>query len=425
MKKRLQPNARQRTDARHAVGLGLRRRRLSFEQFEQRLTLSGSPVVGDAPTADGGFLVFDVGDFLSTSTIDFSEDSLGPFDFDLGPVLDVTIQTQSPIGNVVMQRDQITTSAAGVTSAFANFTLNREEEFSVNFDGGERHSLTIPDAPVNSSSDLSNDSDDDSDGLVDADATLVPTGVAGRGVLVTDVAAGQESLLTPDDSVDKSNPTSDTSDLSDEGNKTEQTSVSVEEGLAEISTEVTADPLEQLVRWPSSKRSDSIYLPHEETADELAESSEGGPIKVTQAVVEAQRAYETKVFAAVAAQLDEQDFLAQPAPPVEQPLSAELARSMAFESLELEPSSDPARLNDSSAPSAMLPPTSFDEDPLASKPAMDEEPTDDEPADALAFAQWPLLYSATVGAVLVGTRRRTRTGTAQLPPRRNRQTNAS
>jgi len=118
---------------------------------------------------------------------------------------------------------------------------------------------------------------------------------------------------------------------------------------------------------------------------------EGGPIEVTGAVDETQRAYEAEVFSTVAALLNDQDILARPTPPTRQPFSGELARSVAFETVDPEPTAVPAELEAVRAPG----------DAAAIKIE-----SESETSRSLAFAQWPLVFSATLGAVFVSSRRR-------------------
>ena len=87
----------------------------------------------------------------------------------------------------------------------------------------------------------------------------------------------------------------------------------------------------------------------------------------------------------------------------------------------VEPTADSAHFDESHAPSAALPASSVGAAISASAEAADVKEADTGPSRALAFAQWPLVFSATMRAVLAGSRRRSQSGTVQLPPRRNRQ----
>ncbi|MCH7753397.1 MAG: hypothetical protein IH898_14745, partial [Planctomycetes bacterium] len=159
-----------------------------------------------------------------------------------------------------------------------------------------------------------------------------------------------------------------------------------------------------------------IELPSQEGGNAFTNSAEGGPIEVAQAVTDTQQAFEAKMFSAVAALLDHENILAQPTPPVRLPFSGELARSVAFETVGLDETADSAHSADShvsvSSVGAAI---------SASAEAADAEEADTELSRALAFAQWPLVFSATMGAVLAGSRRRSQSKAVQLPPRRNRQ----
>jgi hypothetical protein len=134
--------------------------------------------------------------------------------------------------------------------------------------------------------------------------------------------------------------------------------------------------------------------------------AEGGIIEVDAAVTDTQQAYEAHLFAAVARMLDEHNFLAQPALPARQPPASELARAVAFELASFERTSPAPPLDSAYEPGTKAP----------ARPTDDALPFDlGEGADsglsrALAFAQWPLMISASAGAVHLVHRRRTLRG---------------
>jgi len=223
--------------------------------------------------------------------------------------------------------------------------------------------------------------------------------------------------------VDESLPTTETVEVLD-ATKTPRESIAVVDEPGEVPEDDAHGLSVRSVQLVIGEVENRIELPSPEGDDAFADSAEGGPIEVARAVVDTQQAYEAKMFSAVAALLDNENILVQPPPPVRRPLSGELARSVAFETVGLEPTADSVHFNDSHAPSAALPASSVSAAISASAAAADAEEADTGPSRALAFAQWPLVFSATMGAVLVGSRRRSQSRAVQLPPRRNRQLTA-
>ena len=374
MKKQLRVNSAQRRfDGRH--------RRLMFEHCEERLALSGTPVLPvDASPLEGGFISLGSGDYLSTASNDFLDANSGGslFSFDRNAI--PTISGASVGMAAWYSSGSISTSVVG-------------EELAVRRGNGVMGAPLVFDISLFSIDEAI---------LLSAEITEKKgsTGTVANGV--------SENILV---------------DVVGEGLGFEPSGASTgttfrEKTDAELSMHVGSSVVIIDESLPTSEAvevlavdADRIELPNRKGDDPFTNSAEGGPIEVALAVVETQQAFEAKMFSAVAALLDHENILAQPTPPVAQPFSGELARSVAFETVGLQSTADSAQFDDSQASNANI---------SASGAAVHVDEADSEPSRALAFAQWPLVFSATMGAVLVGSRRRSQSRAAQLPPRRNR-----
>jgi hypothetical protein len=374
MKKQFRGNVSQlRFDGRH--------RRLMFERCEERLPLSGTPVLPvDASPLEGGFISLDAGDYLSTASNNFLDADSGEslFSFDRTAIL--TISGANIDLDAWYSLNSIPTSVVGgeLTVLRVNDVMGVPLDFDFN--------------------------------LFSADeAVLSSTDIAGENGSIGIVADGGSENILVDAVGDRLGfePSGASTDTT--SRETTDADLSRHVGSSEVVVDdwrSTTEAVEVL-----AADADRFELPNRKGDEAFTNSAEGGPIEVAQAVVETQQAFEAQVFSSVAALLDEQDHLAQPTAPVGQPLSSELARSVAFETVGLEPTVDSAPFEDSQASSA---------DISASAAVVDVKEADSEPSRALALAQWPLVFSATMGAILVGSRRFGQSRAAQLPPRRNR-----
>ena len=427
MKKQLRVNSAQRRfDGRH--------RRLMFEHCEERLALSGTPVLPvDASPLEGGFISFDSGDYLSTVSNDFlaadSGGSLFSIDRIAIPTLIPTL-FKANVGSVAWSlSDPISTSVVGnSTSVMGNFTSVVGGKLKARTDDGVMAAHSDVDVRLFSIDEVilrfaeiteykgstGIVANGGSEGiLVDVIAEWLGLEPSGASTGTTDAELSMHvgsSVVV----VDESLPTTEAVEVL-AATKTPRESIAVVDALGEVPADLAHGLSERSVQLVISEDGIRIELPSQEGGNAFTNSAEGGPIEVALAVVETQQAFEAKMFSAVAALLDHENILAQPTPPVAQPFSGELARSVAFETVGLQSPADSAQFDDSQASNA---------DISASRAAVHVDEADTELSRALAFAQWPLVFSATMGAVLVGSRRRSQSRTAQLPPRRNRQPTA-
>jgi len=348
------------------------RRRLAFERCEERFALSG----------EGGFIDFAAGDFLSPAASDFVDvDLFLPWN-------------PSPLGVpgvVVLNLGNATVSN--------HDDLRGVAQLHPNLDSGAL-------------------SDGDSSGIL----TKLPLAVSPE--VPPTVSRTAEPPFEPAPLARHEDPPAPDPPFGAGSEEASRFVSSPEiQALPESTEAPTLLPITVSQTLKLGKYGVVLEQSNQDAGDAPAPPAEGGPIEVTQVVTETQQAYEAEVFAAVAAQLDAQDVLAQPAPPAAQPLASELARSVAFEMVGLEPSADTLQIDHSHGPSAALPVV-----PAVNSISALTETAETEEADesrALAFAQWPLFFSATLGLVLAGSRRRPQPAAAQQPPRRNRQAIAS
>lgn len=144
--------------------------------------------------------------------------------------------------------------------------------------------------------------------------------------------------------------------------------------------------------------------------------AEGGAVDVATAVGQTQQAHEDRMYAAVAAVLEEHGVADTPAPPNQLPLEGELARAMALEMVFDEAESAFAPASDNSQ---------IDVKALAAPPEgvpvsnVDKGRESDE-TSLLGSAPGPVMLRAAVGAAIVAWHRRTRLEDQQEPPRHSR-----
>lgn len=144
-----------------------------------------------------------------------------------------------------------------------------------------------------------------------------------------------------------------------------------------------------------------------------SELAEGGAIEVAAAVAHTQYAHEARMFAHVAAVLDERGSVVQAAPSEPKPLASELARPVDFELAGLERAGLAEQFGASAVPATESRGALLAEAPLSDA---DADAVDD-PARAWAFAEWPLLVIAGVGAGFVAQRYNSRIGRQNTLPR--------
>ena len=477
MKKQLRrKGVNRRFDARH--------RQLMFERCEDRLTLSGSSaVLNDAAVSEGGFISLDAGDFLSPPTNNFlAVDSLAPtFRIDPG-IIATTVEIDSApnvwtlsnsldLSRVLVYNStgadsrglEIGTAIQVAGGEFNAFQIDYHSDLSLISNGIRSAGITGAlliyspgDETIPPSSDISGEIPS-TEVLSNAESQIVEVNTVGdqlrfdpRGTFAdqsiprVDLAKPfaerldhvftnvNDQLQPPETSlgattikgardmglsahvgtymvgVDESLPSAEAVKVL-EAAKSPRESVEVIDAPGELPQDYAQGISVQSVPLVIGTEGDRVGRLNRNDNEAFSDSAEGGPIEVAQVVLDTQQAYESKVFSAVAVLLDDENTLALPTPPVGQPLSGELARSVAFETVGLPPTDDSAQFDDSHASSAA---------------AATLNEVDTERSRALAFAQWPLVFSATVGAVLLGPRRRSQSNAAQHPPRRNRQATA-
>jgi hypothetical protein len=375
------------------------KRRLSFERCEPRLTLSG----------DGGFVLFDLSDYLSP----------GGNDFVLVSNSDQVVHTN----NLGIPRSTLMLSSS-----------NAALDVATSFDGGSRPYSANPPLDVIQlpTSSQVGDAYLGDNGQKDQQTwgDIKPGDRDVRDVineyLSTDsalAAEGPESSYKPADLVPSVGDTVSKS-ASLVGSAGEEL-VTIEGELAHSAIAPSRAEMTETPALLPITAQDALRLGKQSVELELAHygaESEGGAIEVSLAVAQTQRAYEAEVFAEVAAQLEGKVALAENALPKAEPLIGELARAVVFE-MAGQDSTDEEALPRSAVhdPSAALP---ADQNAVAAAVIKDER-EQDEASRSWAFAQWPLFFSATLGLALVGNRRWRQPEAALQPPRRGRQTPSS
>lgn len=380
-----------------------RKKRLAIERCEPRLTLSG----------DGGFIELNAGDYLAPTESDFvvlpadiqisqnpgilyssAADAVGVATFDLGAA------SGNGLGPVV---DAVKTRLDQGQSMILNFadsdgTPILEILQNGNLSDMKFHELIVKHLPADSPA-VSQSVE-----VLFEPADLVP----------------HEGPSLPDLSPP---PVSTGLDLPRE--MTPEEAVPFAGSQNPESSAETSPLLPITVRQALQLSRPGTVLDQTQNADNASATlAEGGPIEVAQAVIETQRAYEAEIFAKVASQLDQRAALAQTSPPVARPLAGELARSVVFEVVGQERSSENTPSHDESHGPNAARPTEVEGGSRAAL-ALKDETEHDAQSRALAFAQWPLYFSAALGMALVGSRKRRQPGATQQPPRRNRQSIAS
>ena len=355
-----------------------------FERCEERLALSGAPLT--AVAAEGGFISLGVGDFFSTTANKFLDADSSGF------VLNFDLSTTPTISGAVVD-------SVGQPLSDSGFGLRvRQIEAGTDTNSNDDGSSSLPGDAVSPTADVASEKPS-SEVLADGesgDELSIPMDLS------VEVVADSPPNTHAVEALAVTELPRETTTLAGGLGELYQDDVRVPPVRSEpLEIGEGGEPIE-----PRSRLDDDVPT----------NLAEGGPIEVARAVVDTQHAFEAQVFSAVAALLDSENVLPQPQPPKIQPFAGELARSVAFETIAEQPTSDSARLDDS---------RELNGDISATSAAMPVGEDDTEPSRALAFAQWPLLFSATLRAVFVGTRRRGQSGTAQLPPRRNRQADVS
>ncbi len=381
-------------------------RRLRFERCEDRLTLSGNSAVEIVPLqSQGGFIAFDSGSFLTPPANAFLSaesvivaDGAPIFSLRLGDGL--SAPSGSGSGPIVGALHNLPTPAVVTPGdAFDGGTLQGDPPKFSDVFVGEDHDKNF-----------ANEFPDAAPGV----AMVSPvSGVAGFSGISIGAAISHESV----DEVVTNHLGRLFSDLQetlqtvhgDRAKFVERTALPQGESLDGEKSFATIDEGPALLGGMMSPTMDgsqqAISLRRENST--LAEgpptvSSEGGAIDVAATVAHAQQAYEARMFSAVAAVLDEQGVLDKPASPIEQPLTGELARAVAFELASSQRSAPGMPFKNALDTDGKAPAVPLTHNGPFSE--LDGESESDR-SPALSFAQWPLVVPAAVGGVII-TRRR-------------------
>ena len=383
-----------------------RGRRLAFERCEDRRMLAGTALVANvslAPVAnEGGFITVSTNGFLRTSANDFSSDaisfnrSFGDFTlFDFGNV----ISFDQVLGTLDAAGDSSGITHGNIASSIASTTA------------GPTTGPTT--GPLYYDFDLS-------------DSLVLPK--TGESVTVNDdinipVNIPVENIL--ENILDE--PAVDTPGLSG----------------GTVKPLVIDEPI-QIAAFTLPSVNSMLH--------------EGGALEVAAAVHTTQRAYESQLSAVIASNLNRDGVLPATAPVRAQPVVAELARMVAFETVEQQAvrtgetvqTADDLRIDPAPTTPATLQPVSaqldsapalrnsaseatsndrvirttqaFLHDETTSPNLAERIDNEHQAARVTTFAEWPVLATVIAGYLLIERRSPQAAPTVQTPPRRSRQT---
>jgi len=392
-----------------------RARRLAFEHCEDRCLLSGNPLTTEAvsisPVQEGGFITVNANSFLLNGANDFLLEDVSFSSLTVEPLL-------------VDQWNFI--RAAGISRL--DFRVAPE---------------ALPD-------------DAGSNITISTVSQQIDVTVPVHGISITDTtddAGFDQSLNSPssEPQVQKSfvEPANDSISGNDENVKTLEVASSAATNNRLTKNKPTSNR-------PTSNETDTSQDLADETAELLAitlpvqvitnQPTEGGAIEVAQAVASTQRAYETQLSALIASNLDRDGFLPTSAPPRAQPVVAELARAVVFETVaqhdvfqvgSAEQAAEDRRVEPPQAtPTAYAPVSAQRNDSpanrtgnsrtgdsptglsLSAKELAERMEDEQSSAQAATFAQWPTLATVITGYLLIERRSPSAAQMVQTPPRR-------
>ena len=199
---------------------------------------------------------------------------------------------------------------------------------------------------------------------------------------------------------------------------------------------------------------DSIQIVASLRNSDRRDQREGGTLEVAAVVLTTQRAYETQLSAVIVSNLNRDGMLPTTAPTLRQPVVAELARAVAFETIGLRTEVQAVEATQMTegplvepTPSTLEPVATLQHVPSLRHPSATETMTgettantstisgrsedsatylaervenEQQAAQAIHFAQWPTLATLITGYLLIEHRSPQAAETVQMPPRRQR-----